>query len=395
MVKILVLTDFSSGYSRRLLKGIIRYSREVGPWSFQRMPLYYRMMYGENGVVEFAKKWKADAIIAQLRNVDIELLNALNIPIIVQNYNERNKAVSNLTGNYYETGVMAARFFQGKGFRNYAFYGYKNAIWSRERGLGYKEEVKRNGGKIHTFENKNPDNREWVYNHERLGKWLQSLSKPVALFACDDYYALQISETCNIYNINIPDEISLLGVDNDELLCNISNPPLSSIVLDVENGGYQAGKLLHKLINKEITEAFNIVVNPLYIEGRTSTEKYAVSDKHIQKILTYIDENYINPISVNDLVQQVPLSRRVLEKKFRQVTGNTLYNCIQDHKINQFIHLMLTTDQTLSEVALQSGFDNYKSVSRIFRKYKSVSPAEYRKQYRLNQRQNEEDNCEY
>lgn len=395
MVKILVLTDFSSGYSRRLLKGIIRYSREVGPWSFQRMPLYYRMMYGENGVVEFAKKWKADAIIAQLRSVDIEQLNALNIPIIVQNYRERNKAVSNLTGNYHETGVMAARFFIAKGFRDFAFYGYKNAIWSRERGLGYKEEVERNGGKIYTFENKNPDNREWVYNHEHIGKWLQSLPKPVALFACDDYYALQISETCNIYNICIPDEIALLGVDNDELLCNISNPPLSSIVLDVENGGYQAGKLLHKLINREITEAFNIVVDPLYIEKRTSTEKYAVTDKLIQKVLSFIDENYVNPISVSDLVQQVPLSRRVLEKKFRQVTGNSLYKCIQDHRINHFIQLLLTTDQTLSEAALQSGFDNYKNVSRIFRKYKSVTPAIYRKQYQINHLRDEEEDDEY
>ncbi len=98
MLKILVLTDFSSGYSRRLLEGIIRYSREVGPWSFLRMPLYYQMMYGETGVVNFAKKWKANAIIAQLRDVNLELFRELDIPIIVQNYRERNKYISNLTG---------------------------------------------------------------------------------------------------------------------------------------------------------------------------------------------------------------------------------------------------------------------------------------------------------
>lgn len=384
MVKILVLTDFSSGYSRRLLKGVIRYSREVGPWSFQRMPLYFRMMYGDKGVVDYAEKWNADAIIAQLRNVDIELLNSLNVPIIVQNYAERNKAVSNLTGDYYKTGAMAAGFFISKGFHNFAFYGYKNAIWSRERGLGFKDEIESKGFTCHSLENKNPDNREWVYNHENIGKWLLSLPKPVALFACDDYYALQISETCNVYNLNIPDEIALLGVDNDELLCNISNPPLSSIVLDVENGGYQAGKLLHKLINKEIEEAFNIVVEPLYIEHRTSTEKYAVSDKHIQKVLEYINTNYTNQVSVDDLVKQVPLSRRVLEKKFKKVTGNSLYQCIQDHKIDHFIRLLLNSDCNLSEAALQAGFENYKNVSRVFQKYYSMSPVEYRKRYKIN-----------
>lgn len=384
MAKILLLTDFSSGYSRNLLKGIVRYSKEVGNWSFQRMPLYYRMLYGENGVVEWAKKWQADAIIAQLSDVNIELLNDLNIPIIVQNYRDRNKAVSNLTGDYFNTGVMAAKFFLNRGYRNFAFYGFKGAIWSRERADGYSHEIEKQGYKLAILENDNKDREEWSYNHTVLGNWLQSLPKPVALFACDDHFALQISETCNVYNINVPDDIAILGVDNDDLLCNISDPPLSSIVLDVENGGYNAGKLLHQLITKEITEPFNIVVNPLIIERRKSTEKYAVSDKNIRTILNYIEKNYANHLSVEELVKQVPLSRRVLEKKFKEETGESLYQYIQNYRIDQFTRLLITTDYSLFEAALQSGFENYKNVSRIFRKYKSLSPAEYRKRYKCN-----------
>ena len=384
MAKILLLTDFSSGYSRNLLKGIVRYSKEVGNWSFQRMPLYYRMLYGENGVVEWAKKWQADAIIAQLTDVNIELLNDLNIPIIVQNYRDRNKAVSNLTGDYFNTGVMAAKFFLNRGDRNFAFYGFKGAIWSRERADGYSHEIEKQGYKLAVLENDNKDKEEWSYNHTVLGNWLQSLPKPVALFACDDHFALQISETCNVYNINVPDDIAILGVDNDDLLCNISDPPLSSIVLDVENGGYNAGKLLHQLITKEITEPFNIVVNPLIIERRKSTEKYAVSDKNIRTILNYIEKNYANHLSVEELVKQVPLSRRVLEKKFKEETGESLYQYIQNYRIDQFTRLLITTDYSLFEAALQSGFENYKNVSRVFRKYKLLSPAEYRKRYKCN-----------
>lgn len=384
MAKILLLTDFSSGYSRNLLKGIVRYSKEVGNWSFQRMPLYYRMLYGENGVVEWAKKWQADAIIAQLTDVNIELLNDLNIPIIVQNYRDRNKAVSNLTGDYFNTGVMAAKFFLNRGYRNFAFYGFKGAIWSRERADGYSHEIEKQGYKLAILENDNKDREEWSYNHTVLGNWLQSLPKPVALFACDDHFALQISETCNVYNINVPDDIAILGVDNDDLLCNISDPPLSSIVLDVENGGYNAGKLLHQLITREITEPFNIVVNPLIIERRKSTEKYAVSDKNIRTILNYIEKNYANHLSVEELVKQVPLSRRVLEKKFKEETGESLYQYIQNYRIDQFTRLLITTDYSLFEAALQSGFENYKNVSRIFRKYKALSPAEYRKRYKCN-----------
>ena len=385
MAKILLLTDFSSGYSRNLLKGIVRYSKEVGNWSFQRMPLYYRMLYGENGVVEWAKKWQADAIIAQLTDVNIELLNDLNIPIIVQNYRDRNKAVSNLTGDYFNTGVMAAKFFLNRGYRNFAFYGFKGAIWSRERADGYSHEIEKQGYKLAILENDNKDREEWSYNHTVLGNWLQSLPKPVALFACDDHFALQISETCNVYNINVPDDIAILGVDNDDLLCNISDPPLSSIVLDVENGGYNAGKLLHQLITKEITEPFNIVVNPLIIERRKSTEKYAVSDKNIRTILNYIEKNYANHLSVEELVKQVPsYPRRVLEKKFKEETGESLYQYIENYRIDQFTRLLITTDYSLFEAALQSGFENYKNVSRVFRKYKSLSPAEYRKRYKCN-----------
>ncbi|HCC53155.1 MAG TPA: transcriptional regulator [Porphyromonadaceae bacterium] len=381
MIKILLLTDFSSGYSRNILKGVVKYAKEQGGWSFQRMPLYYRMVYGEKGVLDWAKRWNASAIIALLNDVNIELLNDLHIPIIVQNYRDRHQHVSNLTGNYFGTGVMAARFFINKGYRHFAYYGFKGSVWSRERADGYKDEIKKHRYPLYTFDDIPREEEEWSYNLVELAQWLEQLPKPIALFACDDQFALRISETCSIYNIKVPDDIAILGVDNDELLCNISNPPLSSITVDATNGGYQAGKLLHQLIKKEIPHPVNIIVEPLMIENRGSTEKYAVSDKHIRHILNYIANNYVNPISVTDLVKQVPLSRRVLEKKFKIETGDTLYQYIQNYRINEFKRLLLTSDDSLFDIAFRSGFDNYKNISRIFKKYNTLSPSEYRKRY--------------
>ena len=139
MAKILLLTDYSSGYSRNLLKGIVKYSKQFGPWVFYKMPLYYRKVHGEQGVVDWAKTWGADAIIAQLEDcVNVEQLKKLNIPIIVQNYRERSSEISNLTGDYFNCGVMAANFFLQRGFTNFAYYGIKDIIWSRERGEGFK-----------------------------------------------------------------------------------------------------------------------------------------------------------------------------------------------------------------------------------------------------------------
>lgn len=388
MFKILLFTDFASGYSRNILKGMVKYAKEQGGWSFQRIPLYYRTIYGEKGILDWAKRWKADAIIALLKDVNIELLNDLQIPIIVQNYRDRHQYVSNLTGDYFGTGVMAARFFINKGYRHFAYYGFKGSVWSRERAEGYRDEITKHNYPLHIFDETPSDKEEWSYGLIELAEWLEQLPKPIALFACDDQFALHISETCSIYNIKVPDEIAILGVDNDELLCNISAPPLSSITVDAVNGGYQAGKLLHQLINKEIPEPVNIVVEPLRIENRASTDKYAVSDKHIRHILSYIEQHYANPVSVTDLVNQVPLSRRVLEKKFKAETGDTLYQYMQNYRVNIFKRLLLTTDDSLLDIALQSGFDNYKNVSRVFKKYNTLSPSEYRQRYKANEKEN-------
>lgn len=382
MIKILLLTDFSSGYSRSLLENVVRYAREVGPWAFYRMPLYFRELYGDEGVVEWAKKWGADAIIAQFSDIDLSVLNQLNIPIIVQNYKERSSGISNLTGDYFGTGVIAANFFLHKGYKSFAYYGLTDTVWGRERGEGFKKIVSNKGYEVYEFNNrKRVPSEKWSFDVEQVSRWLLSLPKPIALFACDDYYALQITEVCKMYDISIPKEIAVLGVDNDKLLCNISDPLLSSIELDIENGGYEAGKLLHQFIEKKIIAPVDIIIKPVRIVPRASTERFAVSDRHIEQLLQYIDNNYQNPLSVDELTQIIPFSRRVLEKKFKRETGTSVYQYLLDLRIEKFADLLITTDLPLIEAATRSGFTDYKNISRIFTKAKEMTPLQYRKRF--------------
>ena len=384
MIKILLLTDFSSGYGRSLLEGVVRYAREAGPWVFYRMPLYYRELHGDEGVVRWAEEWGADAIIAQLTDVDLNVLNRLDIPIIVQNYKERCHGLSNLTGDYYGTGVMAAEFFIRKGYKAFAYYGFTDTVWMRERGEGFRDAVSEKGYPVYTFDDgRQLSDGQWNFDAERVSRWLLDLPKPIALFACDDYYALQITEVCKMYNIDIPGDIAVLGVDNDNLLCNISDPALSSIDLDVENGGYEVGKLLHQFIEKKITAPADVIIKPVRIVSRGSTERFAVSDKYIGQVLAYIDENYCNPLSVDDLIRIIPYSRRVLEKKFKSETGMSVYQYIQQQRIEKFAALLITTDLPLTEAAAGAGFPDYKNVSRIFVKMKEMTPLQYRKRFTI------------
>lgn len=387
MLKVLLLTDFSSGYSRNLLKGVVDYAKKHGPWIFYRMPLYYRDRYGDKGVVKWAKEWKADAIIAQLNDVDINSLNELNIPILVQNYTSRNVNVSNITGDYFGTGVMAAEYFIRRGYKNFAYYGFTDAVWMRERGYGFRAGVERAGYKVDFFNEKDltiGEKGKWHIDDMKVVEWLNTLPKPIALFACDDFFALQITEICKMHNIGIPRDIALLGVDNDNLLCHISDPLLSSIELDVRRGGYEAGRLIDEVIRKgDPVKPVDIVVRPTRVVTRKSTDSFATTDKYINLVLNYIKEHFMEPLSVDDIVEIVPFSRRVLEKRFKSETGMPVYQYIQFVRVDHFIHLMLTSDITLSNAASLSGFDDYKNISRVFVKLKGMSPSEFRKIHKI------------
>lgn len=381
MKRILILIDYSSEFSRRLLKGLIQYSKDHGPWIFYRLPTYYKTLYGKEGIVKWAKEWKADAIIARWDHEGPNLLATLSIPVILQNYKSRSPYFSNLTGDYIGTGEMAARFFIKRRYRNFAFYGNKGVVWSRERAEGFRREVEKAGGNYYYFESENLNGEEWGTSHMQLDEWLFSLPKPVGIFACDDSFALRISQFCTLNNIRIPEEISLLGVDNDELICHLSDPPISSIVTDVEKGGYEAGRLIDRMISGEIKEPFNIIIQPTRFELRKSTEKYDISNEYISQVVNFIEDHFTADIDIEGLTERVPLSRRNLEVKFKEEMGTSIYQFILSCRIDYFAHLLLTTDRTLFDLALESGFNDCKNIVRIFKKMKGCTPVEYRKKY--------------
>lgn len=388
MKKILLLTDFASGFSRDLLRGVVKYAKEHGPWVFYRLPRYYLEQNNDQAVLDWAEKWGADAIIAQLSDINFQALQRLNIPIIVQNYRERDERISNITGDYFGTGVMAADFFLHRGYKNFAYYGLDETIWMRERADGYRSEVEKHGMTVHAFSSPEKVFREpgsWTLRAERVMHWLHSLPKPIALFACDDSYALEITELCKQSEINIPEDIAILGVDNDELLCNISDPRLSSIELDVTSGGYEVGALLDHYFKGEILPplSHNITIKPVRIIPRSSTERVQVMDKYVAQALAQIEQEYAEELTVERLLARIPLSRRVFERRFKQEIHMTIYQYIQEFRIERFADLLQTSDCELTEAAFMSGFRNYKNVSRVFTKKKQMTPSQYREKHRV------------
>ena len=335
------------------------------------------------GIVNFAKEWEADGIIAQLYNdLDVKKVLDAGIFLIVEDFKERFSDIPNITGGYFEAGKLGAEYFLHKGFRNFAFYGFKNIVWSRERSEGFETHLSDKGFKVHYFDQEQTPTRElWHYKPSALSLWLQSLPKPIAIMACDDERGQHITEACKHAKIQIPEEIAVLGVDNDKMTCNLSDPPLSSIDLDTEKGGYEAARLMDLMITKQVTQHYDVIVKPTQVITRQSTDIASANDKYIAKALKFIHQNIDNRINVIDVLKQVPLSRRALEKRFQETTGTGVYNYIYNLQIQKFAQRLLETDKTIFEIAIESGFDNSKNISRQFKQVKGCTPIEYRKKH--------------
>ena len=377
MIKVILLIDCASEHDRKLLRGMMRYSKENGPWLFYRLSPDFR--FGKNKeewVLQWARKWKADAIIGRWDDSKMGLLEHLQIPVVLQNNKKRSAVFSNLTGDYYATGKMAAEYFKGKLYTEYAFFGLKDIVWSEERCEGYRKEVLASNGNFHSY-------MEPVSGDDRgkIMKWMKNLPKPVALFCCDDEHAQFVTETCKIAGIRVPEDIAILGVDDDDLLCSISDPQLSSIEMDVERGGYMTCKLLHQKILTGNKEPFNVSIAPICVKERDSTSSLNVDDPHVRKIIRHIDENYNRDVTMDELLHLVPLSRRSVEMRFKKATGHTIYQYLLNVRIDHFAYLMITTDRPYVELAYEVGFRNFSNVSRTFRKYKGCTPLEYRRRH--------------
>ena len=249
--------------------------------------------------------------------------------------------------------------------------------------------MKKEGFEVHFFEQKTrTKTREmWYYKPSALSKWLISLPKPIALMTCDDNQGIHVTEACRLANIKIPEEVAVLGVDNDEILCNLADPPLSSIALDTVKGGYESARLLEEMIKNKNREFYDIVVKPTQVVTRNSTDIYATKDAYIGTALKYIHNNMDKNLKVNEVLKQVPLSRRSLEKRFHRVTGYPVYEYILNLRIEKFTHKLLETDLSIFEIAVDLGLNDSKNIARQFRQIKGCTPVEYRKKYIINKRE--------
>ena len=224
----------------------------------------------------------------------------------------------------------------------------------------------------------------WKHELCAIASWLDSVPKPIAVMACNDNRARHVIEACKIIGLNVPEQVAVIGANNDETICELSDPPLSSVALNTEKAGYEAAELLDRLMAGEKMAEQQIVVEPTHVVSRQSTDILAIKDTEVNKAISFIRQNFKKPIQVADVVEATILSRRMLQKRFRTELRHTIVQEIRQARVKEIVRLLMETNKPILQITKEMGYINYEHISRYFRQVTGMSLLAYRKHYSLN-----------
>ena len=382
--KILLLMDLDRGWTRGLLAGIAKYSKFNSPSRTYRLSQFYWRPEHKRGKDEIKrlKEWKADGIITREMDHIGDILK-LGVPVVGSEYSGRKLPIPIIKSDTEETGRIAADYFFERGFRSFAYCGYSDTAWSTRRLEGFEKTLKEKGFEVMSYMKPIANLRQlWISEINNMAQWLETLPPSTALMTCSDDRSLHVLEACKVASILVPEEIAILGVDDDEILCELANPPLSSIAFNTEYVGYMAASMLDSMMNGEKPKTLEIVAKPTYVVSRQSTDVFAVEDKELNKALSYIRNNRLSLIGVSDVVKATNVSRRNLELRFQKQLGRSILNEIRRVHIGQMAEMLIETNYPVAKVAAMLGHSTVENICRYFKKEKGLTPSEYREKYR-------------
>jgi LacI family transcriptional regulator len=378
--KVALIIEAIRGHEREVMRGIAKYAKISGNWVFylDKLDPYYH--FNPTQVKHYISKlidWGVEGVITRYPEEFADLKNR-GIPMVSvkqERTGENTFAIDN-----EKIGTMGAKYFLERCFKHYGFCGFEEMFWSDIRCDAFSKVIKENWYSISVYEPaKTKVPFSWKKSQKLLSEWLISLPKPVAVMACNDDCAEHVLEAAKFAGLYVPEEVAVLGVSNDELICEFSDPPLSSIVLNGQQAGYEAAVLLEQLMSGIKPSDSIINVKPLEIVNRRSTDFLAVEDKTIADVLAYIRRNSSDIIQVEKVAEQAGLSLRVLQSRFKEVMGFTLREELKRARINRITALLLDTKLSIEQISAMTGYSTTYNMIRFFQGEMGTSPGHYRK----------------
>jgi LacI family transcriptional regulator len=380
--KVALLIETARGYGRQMLRGIVHYARLHGPWSFYVTPGDFQQALPK------MQQWGGTGIIARIETARIaEAVLESGLPTIALDLSEDElraphplSRLSEVASDSIRAAEMAAEHLTGRGFRNFAFVGIPGRVWSERRERGFCQAIAAAGFGVRVY---NPPasarSRVWEREQPILAEWLRRLPRPVGVMACNDDRGREVLEACRAAEVRVPEEMAVIGVDNDELLCELATPPLSSVALNAEGAGYRAAALLDSMMRRRLRKPRRLVAEPLHVVTRRSTDMIAIEDAEVAAALAFIHDHAAEPIGVEDVVRHLQISRRNIEIRFQNQVGRTLHAELQRARLQRARRFLAETDLPIPKIAEAVGYSTSCYFIQVFRKEHGTTPARYRR----------------
>lgn len=374
-----ILFNGNKVYDRRVMGGIAAYRNQFKKqWQLVIEEDYRCRLDGE-----FIRQ--CDAFIADYDDPEVErVLSDYSKPVIAvggsyQNTNEYPCCTYVATDNQ-GIALLALEHFQSLGFQHFAFYSMPEGAgnrWAKEREKAFARQVKEAGSACYRFGGFNSDTSSNNFN--RLCDWLAVLPKPVAILSATDARAIHLIDACKHMNISVPEQVSILGVDDDDLANSLCSPTLSSVRQDCHQMGYRAAEILGKKLAGENVEAVTLIT-PEKLEQRDSTRNSGYQDYYVRMAIGLIRSHLHEGIRTADIVRKAGISRSNLENRFQKETGVSLHKYIANSQLNKAKELLKQSDKSIASIAELCGYPSVQYLYSLFRKEVGITPGVYREQ---------------
>lgn len=372
--QIALFMGLNDTYEHGITRGVTRYAKSHDNWRLYGYGWMFRPL-------EALEHWRGDGVIARVESAeDAQRLAALRIPVVDVAGAYLHRAFHQVNNDDRSTGMLAGEHLLSCGFKQFAFCGVRDVGWSRKRKTGFLAALGPNAGTVPVFEETLPW-WEQLENSHHLNDWLLKLNYPVGVFACNDTAGLKLTDLCRKLGIEVPEAVAILGVDDEDLLCEMAAPTLSSIALDCESIGYRAAVLLDRLLSRTAATqpaASPIQIPPLRVVSRESTRVYTCEDPLVEAAVRIIRSQATRAIQVTDVLAGVAASRRSLERRFRAHMGHSLHTEIVKTRIEYAKALLRNSNRTIAVIAEESGFRTPQRFYAVFKDRVGTTPGAYR-----------------
>ena len=374
--RVLLMIETSMAFGRGVLDGISRYLVANPPWSVH---LDLRDLIVTEP--EWLRRWDGDGIITRSATPEMErTLLELKIPTVNLTDIFAGQTLPSVINNHQRIGEVAAEHLIERGFRHFGFCGFSDHHWSSLRRVGFESAIKSRSLNFSAMENGWAESRMqgWESQQPDILNWLHRLPRPVGIMACNDLRGQHVLEACRAANISVPEEVAVIGVDDDQVICNFSCPPLTSVIPAAERIGYEAAAMLGRLMRDEPVENRHMEFDPLGVETRQSTDILAITDSDVVKALRVIRERACTGLTVTELLREVPVARSVMERRFRSYLGRSPQAEIRNVQLKRACQLLRDTELPLAQIASLTGFKHSEYFSVVFKRCLGITPGNYR-----------------